>query len=383
MNILMLFSSSIPVHDGIGSHVLELSKRLRDRGHSITLMPRGDHRNTREFEFEGFQVIKIPYVRLYPFNALLHRSRILKALKNIDPLPDLIHLHSPLVPSLFGIWPTVVTFHCTMLTATTNLENVGLKPFLMSLMGKTIGYWAEKNLLDKSNAVIAVSHSVGNELKQYYAMNDPKLFTILNSIDTAFFNPGAGGRNEKSLLFVGRLVYGKGLFDLVQSATRVVQNFPEIKYTVIGDGPLAEPLKELTDKLGIKNNITFEGVVHDRNRILQYFQKAYAVLIPSYYEGLSMTMLEAMASGKAIITTNANFTKGILNNEANSLLVNPKSPEKLAEATVKLLSSEELCKKLGENARKTVEDMDSEKQTDKVLEVYRYAREHFDTTSIT
>jgi glycosyltransferase involved in cell wall biosynthesis len=91
-----------------------------------------------------------------------------------------------------------------------------------------------------------------------------------------------------------------------------------------------------------------------------------------------MTLLEAMACGKPIVSTYANFTKGLLENKKNALLVTPKSSVELAEATITLLSSEELCKSLGEAARKTIlEKMDRESNTNKVEEVYKYAIEKF------
>ncbi len=379
LRIVMLFSTPIPVSEGIGSHVLGLAKRLRERGHNITFMTRGNHRGTQEIKYEGFRIVKVTFWPLYPFHVFFHRVPVVKALKNLDPQPDIIHLHSPLVPSLPRKWPTVTTFHSPMLTTTASLENAGLKSGLIKLMGKTTSYRVEKSLLKHSDAIVAVSHGVLSELQQYYGLKtNPRLFTISNSIDTTFFTPGAGSGGEKSLLFVGRLDYGKGLFDLVKSASRVIKDFPGVKYNLVGEGPLEEPLKELAHGLGIENNIVFPGVVHDRYRILHYYQNAYVVIIPSYYESFSIVMHEAMACGKAIITTKASFTKGILDNGENALLVNPKSPDELAEATINLLANGELCRKLGENARKTVVDkMDSDKQTDDVLKVYRYAVEQF------
>lgn len=85
-----------------------------------------------------------------------------------------------------------------------------------------------------------------------------------------------------------------------------------------------------------------------------------------------------MACGKPIISTNANFSKGILRDGVNVLLAQPKCTDKLAKTTIKLLSSEELCKQLGAAARQTAEEtMDLEANTDKIEQVYKKAIERW------
>jgi glycosyltransferase involved in cell wall biosynthesis len=378
MNIVMLFSTKIPVCEGIGSHVLSLAKRLRNRGHNITLMTRGDHRGNKELEFEGFRVVKVCFYPLYPFHVHLHRLAVEKALQNLGFVPDLVHLHTPLVPSLPKNWPLVTTFHSPMLTTTASLESVGFRASLIKLMGKTTSYHMEKKLLNNSDAIITVSYGVADELREHYGIGPERLEPILNSIDTAFFQPGGGREGPRSLLFVGRLDYGKGLFDLIQSAVPVVQAWPEIRYVIVGAGPLGDQLKKLVDESGLTNNFHFRGVIHDRQEIRQCYQEAYAVLLPTHYEGMPMVMLEAMACGKPLITTKASFSKGVLEDGANALLVTPKAPEELAEACLRLLSDPDLALKLGGKALATVmEHMDDEKNTEKVLQVYQRAVEKF------
>jgi glycosyltransferase involved in cell wall biosynthesis len=378
MNIVMVFSTKIPVCEGIGSHVLSLAKRLRSRGHDITLMIRGDHRGTKESEYEGFRVVKVCFYPLYPFHVHLHRLAVQKAIQNLGFIPDLVHLHSPLVPSLTKNWPMVTTFHSPMLTTTASLENVGFRASLIKLMGKTTSYHMEKKLLNNSEAIITVSYGVADELREHYDISPECLDPILNSIDTTFFQPGDANEGPRSLLFVGRLDYGKGLFDLIQSAGPVVQAWPEIRYIIVGGGPLENQLKKLVEESGLTNNFHFRGVIHDRQEILQCYQEAYAVLLPTHYEGMPMVMLEAMACGKPLITTKASFSKGVLENGSNALLVTPKAPEELAEACLRLLADQDLALKLGRKARATViEQMDDEKNTEKVLQVYKLAMERF------
>lgn len=369
----MLFSTDIPPCEGVASHVVDLAKRLKKRGHRIVLMTRSNRWGKVEFEYEGFRVIKVPFYPLYPFHVYCHGCFVLRGIKSLSPQPDLVHLHSPLTPPLPKKWPLVTTFHTSVLVDSTYVENLGLRTLLMKLMGKTTSYWIEKKLLDISDSVITVSQGVGDELRSFYGYRRP-LYLLPNVVDTDFYKPSTFNQKKKKLLYIGRLGYRKGLFEIVESAKSVIKDFPDVKYIIVGSGPLRDNVKRAINNNGLGQNFEFCGEIRDNNRILQYYQDAYAVLIPSYYEGLPMVLLEAMACGKPIITTNANFSKGIIENGINALLIEPKSAQGLEKATMKLLSSEELCRSLGRAARKTaVETMDLEANTDKVEEVYELA----------
>lgn len=378
----MIFSTHIPVCDGIASHVVGLAKRLRARGNNITLMTRGNYRGSLELEYEGFKVIKVPFYPIYPFHVYFHGFFVKKTLEKIAPQPDLIHLHTPLVPPLHKRWPLVTTFHTPMLVDTSYVENVGLRSFLIKLMGKTTSYWIEKKLLSISDCVITVSEGVANELRTYYGYSG-ELIPIFNVIEKEFYKPNLFFPHEKKLLYVGRLAYRKGLIEIVNSASYVARGCPNVKYVLVGSGPLEKKLKEMVNKKALASNFEFCGDIRNPSTILKYYHDAYAVLIPSYYEGLPMVLLEAMSCGKPVITTKASFSKGIIENGVNGLLVKPKSVEELTDATIKLLSSKYLCNKLGEGARKTItEEMDIDKNTDKVEEVYHYAVEKFNKKRI-
>jgi glycosyltransferase involved in cell wall biosynthesis len=333
-----------------------------------------------EFEYDGFRVVKVPFYPLYPFHVHFHGLFVKKAVEALNPQPDLVHLHSPLVPPLLKKWPIVTTFHTPMLIDTAYVESLGIRTFLVKLMGKTTSYWIEKKLLNISDAVITVSEGVADELNIYYGYTD-HIYSILNVVDVEFYKPAVHFSNEKKMLYVGRLAYRKGLFEIVNSARYVVKKCPDVKYVLVGSGPLESDLRKLVDNLGLTPHFEFYGEIRDPTKILLFYQEAWAILIPSYYESGPLTLLEAMSCGKAVITTATGLAKELVKDRVNALLVKPKSVDDLVETTVKLLSSEELCKRLGEAARKTtVEKINAESNTDKVEEVYNYAIERFKET---
>ena len=379
MHILSLFSTDIL--GGIASHIVGLAKRLTERGHKITFMTRGYWRGKMEFNYEGFRVIKVPFYPLYPFHVYFHGYFVRKAIESLSPQPDLIHLHSPLVPPIPKKWPIVTTFHSPMLLGTANVESFGLQTFLIKLMGRTTSYQIERKLLKISDAIITVSQGVADELRTYYGFSGNHIYPISNIIDTAFYEPPSQLTNEKRLLYIGRLSYGKGLFELAKSAKLVIKKYPDVKYTLIGAGPLEKKLRKAVNKLGLDSNFELCGEVRDKFEIVKHYQEAYAVLIPSYYESGPIVLLEAISCGKPVITTPTGLAKDMIKDGYNALLINPKSTEQLANATLKLLSSEGLCRRLGKSARKTaVEKMNPETNTSQVEEVYRQAIERWRQT---
>lgn len=109
----------------------------------------------------------------------------------------------------------------------------------------------------------------------------------------------------------------------------------------------------------------------DRSKLLEYYQNATIYVLPSYYEGLPTTLLEAMSCGIPSIATDVEGSSELISDGETGLLVPPRNPKRLAEAILRLLEAEELRQKLGDNARKhIVNNYDWEIITDSVEKVY-------------
>jgi len=246
----------------------------------------------------------------------------------------------------------------------------------MKTMARTVSFRLEKKLLRRSDEVILVNGDLSEALKARYEYNR-NFHDVPNVVDADFFRPGACPSGRPNVLYVGRLGYGKGLGDLIRSAREVVSKYPGITYFVIGAGPLKPGLIKDVHSLGLGRSFQFLGEIKDPRVIRGYYQDASAVLIPSFSEGCPMVLLEAMACGKPIVTTAAGFGRHLLRNGENAILVPPKSPSELARATLQLLSSPGLGKKIGEAARRTaVEAFDLKAHTDQMEEIYRRAEKN-------
>jgi len=151
---------------------------------------------------------------------------------------------------------------------------------------------------------------------------------------------GGGGA---LITFVGRLVGVKGV-DLLISAVKDLEG--DFKVLIVGDGPDRKKLESLAEGHGLRDRVVFTGWRSDVQAILA---ASDIFVLPSYSEGLPIALLEAMAAGKACVVTNIGLP---VEDGKDALVVSPGDVNGLREALKKLLHSEDLRKKLGENARR-------------------------------
>jgi glycosyltransferase involved in cell wall biosynthesis len=157
------------------------------------------------------------------------------------------------------------------------------------------------------------------------------------------------------VLFVGRLVEVKGCEYLIESFKKVIKHQNDTLLLIVGRGPLEGDLKKTVLENNLNLCVRFEGFV-EHDKIWDYYNLADIVVIPSivdssgYEEGLPVTLLEALAAGKALIGTNTNGICEVIRNGENGLLVNQKNPEQLADKIIGLLNNDSLRDSLSQNA---------------------------------
>ncbi|MBF0217413.1 MAG: glycosyltransferase family 4 protein [Candidatus Omnitrophica bacterium] len=376
MKILMLFSTSIPPADGIARHVVSLSKKLRERGHEVILMTRGGM-FFQESQFDGFRLILVPFCPLYPFHVHLQKALINGYVGSLAGKVDIAHLHSPLVPALDIKIPIVATFHTTMIVDTAKIENVGIKSLAIKIMGRTTSYWVEKRIARSAAAIIAPSPEVKLELLKYYLRGDKHVDVLYNTVDSRVFSPGGNAVRGKIVLYVGRLSYRKGLFDLIESAKYIVRVHGDAEFRIVGDGPLRGEVEKSVHDNGLRRYFTYCGEVTGEERVREEYRNASVVVIPSHYESGPITFLEAMSSGKAVVTTPVGYAKDLAVHRVNALVVPPSKPRELSKAVIELLLDPDLANRIGAEARRTIlEKVDAERTVTDLEGIYRRVLEN-------
>ncbi len=229
--------------------------------------------------------------------------------------------------------------------------------------------------------IIAVSDSVREDIISTNWRIDPsKIVTVMNGIDLELIDTVSIGKKEVCPRFgipedeivfgtVGRLAETKGQSYLIDAFCRVRKKIPHSRLVIIGDGPLSGELKKKADNLGLSSSISFTGYRNDVFELLRGFD---IFVLPSLAEGLSIALLEAMASRLPVIASNVGGIPEVFGTAHCGKLVPPRDVSALESAMLDIYFLDEDQKKmLGENARKRVEEeFKVDAMSKKLSEVY-------------
>jgi glycosyltransferase involved in cell wall biosynthesis len=250
-----------------------------------------------------------------------------------------------------------------------------------------INPWRQKRLysavmrrvVSPCHRMIAVSEEVRDYTLKWSRYPPEKMVVIENGVDLDRFDPASVTALDKTALWgipldaptigaIGRLQPIKGHTFLLQAAARVVQEAPQARFVLIGDGPLRAELEAERDRLGLQQHIVFAGLVRDIPGVLKALD---IVALSSLWEGLPVALLEAMAMRKPVVATSVGGVPGVLTDGVNGLLVPAQNRDALAESMLRLLRDAPLATRLGEAARAAVEQRYSaEIMHRRILEVY-------------
>ncbi len=180
----------------------------------------------------------------------------------------------------------------------------------------------------------------------------PRVQTLWNGIDLtrfAFNGPAKAG----SIVTVARLSPEKDVANLLRAVPDVLAAHPDARFEIAGDGPCRNELLTLAADLGIANNISFLGEIQDVPALLA---RASLFVLPSQTEGVSLTLLEAMARGLPIVTTRVGGNPEVVDHGVTGMLVPSRDPVPLACAINEILANPDLGERMGRAGRERVEN---------------------------
>ena len=169
----MIYSTPFPPRDGIGNHVFSISKILVERGHEVLLVTRGSSPTGSRTEEENFQVIKTPFLPLYPFHISLQKLLFKKDYKKIMGQSDIVHYHTPLVPSFGPSANGVTTFHSSPVQEANGMENdLFLRKYLSKYYSRVFSSKYCRDLVKSSRSIIAVSDSLRKDIQSEFGVDN-------------------------------------------------------------------------------------------------------------------------------------------------------------------------------------------------------------------
>lgn len=208
--------------------------------------------------------------------------------------------------------------------------------------------------------IVAVSEEVKRNMLKY-RVPEEKIEVIDNGIDVNRLNrefPAEEARaefglkgQEKVIGTVGSLKPEKGHIYLLRAAKEALKNNPDLKFLLVGDGPLRRSLESEAIDLGIERNLIFAGERSDIGKMLSLMD---IFILPSVEEGLPMALLEAMAAKKPIVATAVGAVPRVIEHNRDGLLVAPRDSSGLGNAVLTLVNDEGKRNELADKAYERV-----------------------------
>lgn len=327
---------------GITSYILNLSSGLKQRGHSIYIASSGLGLLPK-FKDLGIEYIPIPIKtknELSP-KIILSAFKLSKVIK--DNKIDIVHSHSR----------TTQVLGC-LLDKLTGVKHISTCHgfFKRRLARRIFPCWGRR--------VIAISEQVKEHLNNDFKVGLNRISLVYNGIDTDRFKRFSVSDKEKAKLSLGlrpgvvvgivaRLSDVKGHKYLIEAMKPVLGLYPDAQLLIAGEGKMKEELVRLTESLNIKKSVFFIPEALDTRTILAAMD---IFVMPSLKEGLGLALMEAMASGLAVIGSRVGGIKTLITEAKNGLLFEPADTGGLKEAIITLLADpgkrEALAKEAGE-----------------------------------
>lgn len=196
---------------------------------------------------------------------------------------------------------------------------------------------------------------------------------VPNVVDLSRFSPATLPRAPGPHLVVTRNL--EPIYDnatAIRAFAAVRQRFPSARLTIAGSGPELRALQSLASELGVDGAVEFAGRL-DRDQVAELYRRADLVLNPSTADNMPNSVLEAMASGVPVVSTNVGGVPFILRQEQTGLLVEPAQPDAMARASLALLESPQEAARLAAAARRDVQQYTWAAVSGTLAAVYRDA----------
>jgi glycosyltransferase involved in cell wall biosynthesis len=320
---ILLISPTLKGIGGIAQHVRDLIKFLKDNGHEVDVIsseniPIIPIKKLKNPSFLFFSFFKSKFMKNYDIVHAQHPIGAL-AMKNINGKKIL---------SIHGIFSKQITM----------------------LHGNSFGILSnkfEKNALKWADAITAGS----KESNQYYEKFGSKVHYIPNAIDLNSLNSEIDIRYENQIIFAGRLSKEKGILTLLEAA----QYFPSnIDLIIIGSGPEENSVLNSTKN---NKNIHYLGY-QPKEKTIPLIRGSKLLIQPSFAEGISATILEAMACKTSLIVSNIGGNKELIINNETGILIEPGNVKELSNKIIEMINNNEKREEISDLAFKEVQKYD-------------------------
>ena len=350
MRILRVAQKIYPEIKGGGPyHVHAMSRDQAAMGHDVTVLTvRRDDTTPRREERDGYTVVRHdPTASLLGNEISIGLARELWGAEDFD----VVHAHSHLYFSTnvaalqrqLGETPLAITNH--------GLYSQSAPNRLFELYLKTLGRWT----FNRADVVFTYTEEERDVLRERGVKS--AIEVVQNGIDQERFAPDGSESDMLDgdgpvVLFVGRLVDGKRPQDAVRATAQLVERYPSMTLVVVGDGALREDLEVKVAEAGLGENVRFLGYVeYDAMPVL--YRSADVLMLPSESEGFPRTVMESLATGTPVVTSDLEQLQPITNIAGDSFAVG--DVDGLVSSLECLFDDEDERRALGTAGRELIE----------------------------
>ncbi|MEI3434644.1 MAG: glycosyltransferase family 4 protein [Clostridia bacterium] len=368
MKILMLTWEYPPrIVGGIARVVNDLSKRLIKDGHDVYVVTYREGSTPYYENDKGVHVYRVDNYMINPNNFIdwimqLNFNMVAKVNELIAKGEkfDVIHAHDWLVAyaakTLKNSYdlPLVSTIH-----ATEAGRNGGIHDEVQRYINDT-----EWMLTYESSEVIVNSKFMKNDLQRLFGLPYEKINVVANGINsTAYsgvekdydFRRQYAADNEKIILFMGRLVYEKGVQHLISAMPKILENYHDAKLVIAGKGGMLDELKAQVEAMGLGQKVYFTGYLNAK-QVSKMYKCADVSVFPSTYEPFGIVALEAMLAGVPTVVSDVGGLNEIVEHGVDGMKSYAGNPNSLADSILELLFNPQLCESISKKAKTKVKN---------------------------
>jgi len=365
---ILYFSLSRLDVGGVETHLLQLLAGLK--GYRLSVAGVLSERFQHAVEQQGVEVYPLPPAHKYDPFAIWRYTSLFRQLE-----VDIVHTHDTrggLLGRIAGKLAKCRIVHTVHTPSFFLTQNAFIKRLYQHVEGLLNDVFTDK--------VVFVARPIQALYQSLHVVPESKSCYIPNGIDHALveqdFN-GVGQRGECGVplnamvvLYVGRLSYEKGLNDLLPAFDQVAAQYHNAYLVLLGDGQERSSLQDLADTFLFVDRIKFCGF-QAHIKVARWLLNADVFVLPSYFESMPYTLLEAMTAGLPCIASRVGGNVDLVQDGETGLLVDPGDVEGLTQALRRLLTDADLRERLGQQARAKVQEFSVEKMVTRTAQVYR------------
>jgi glycosyltransferase involved in cell wall biosynthesis len=210
-------------------------------------------------------------------------------------------------------------------------------------------------ILRNASAIIANDEGLAN---RSMAADPYPVSVIPNGVDTDYFIPAKHGSHVDGyrILFVGRFAVQKNLFYLLDQCSKVKSAFAgKVSLRMVGDGPQMHELRRHAAKVGLEDSVIWYGWAQ-KDQLRELYATSSCFVNPSLYEGMPNTVLEAMASGLPLVTSDVPGNNTLVQDGENGYIFDLQKPDSLFDALARLIQDPEGASRMGNRGRQSAVD---------------------------